>query len=291
MKKASIFILLLCLLVPIAVKAEKKPFGNGLYWELNSSGVLTISGTGDMPNFGYRGQQPWPEKGIRKVIIDYGVTSIGENAFMENYEDNTLLSVEIPSSVKTIGRAAFWECKRLSSIWIPSSVKTIGEDAFFKCESLSSINIPSSVTSIEDGAFLATGITSIVIPNSVRSIGEVAFAECINLKNISISESVISIGDDAFIGDEDDKCYEGIISLLPQWLLDKGTSEWRRCGLSAKSVEAFKRTNTPDAIIKRKGGFSNATELLNGNKKYYLVCKSEQSGQLSANTEEVSHLP
>ena len=254
MKKASFFILLLCLLVPITVKAEKKPFGNGLYWELNSSGVLTISGTGDMPNFGYRGQQPWPENGIRKVIIDYGVTSIGENAFGEN-KDNTLLSVEIPSSVKTIGRAAFLECKRLSSIWIPYSVKTIGEDAFFKCESLSSINIPSSVTSIEDGAFLATGITSIVIPNSVRSIGEAAFAECINLKNISISESVISIGDDAFIGDEDDKCYEGKISLLPQWLLDKGTSEWRRCGLSAKSVEAFKRTNTPDARIKRKGGY------------------------------------
>ena len=49
MKRALIVCLILCLIAPVKIVAKKKPFGNGLYWELNS-GVLTISGNGSMPD-------------------------------------------------------------------------------------------------------------------------------------------------------------------------------------------------------------------------------------------------
>ena len=51
----------------------------------------------------------------------------------------SLESIEIPDSVKTIGIDACWFCKNLESIIIPDSVKTIGKFAFLGCESLKSL--------------------------------------------------------------------------------------------------------------------------------------------------------
>ena len=46
----------------------------------------------------------------------------------------------IPDSVKRINEYAFWKCESLTSIEIPESVKSIGYDAFaFFCKSLTSI--------------------------------------------------------------------------------------------------------------------------------------------------------
>ena len=94
MKKVIILCLLLFLIVPITILAKKKPFGNGLYWELSDNGVLIISGNGDIPNFAaykhssdYKklGLAPWNKKSlwdkIYYVVIEEGVTSIGNNAF------------------------------------------------------------------------------------------------------------------------------------------------------------------------------------------------------------------
>ena len=278
-------ILALCLLVSMSINAEKKPFGNGLFWDLNSSGVLTISGNGAIPNYGVYWNQPWYNKGIKKVIIENGVTAIGERAFEENYKDNTLLSVVIPSSVKTIGANAFCQCKLLSSVSIANSVTTIGEGAFFLCEKLSSIKLPNSLRTIEDDAFLATGLTSVIIPNSVKSIGNAAFGDCFKLSLISIPNSVKSIGEDAFIradGEDDDECFKGTIVSMPQWLLDKGKEGWAYCRLSESSVNEFKRNNTPDKVVKRNGGYASAVEMKNGSTKYYKVSKGGRYGLTDA---------
>ncbi|WP_289759655.1 leucine-rich repeat domain-containing protein [uncultured Duncaniella sp.] len=44
-------------------------------------------------------------------------------------------------------------CHSLQSVEIPSSVTSIGENAFYGCRSLERVDIPSSVTSIGDSAF------------------------------------------------------------------------------------------------------------------------------------------
>ena len=71
-------------------------------------------------------------------------------------------SIDIPSSVTSIGDYAFGGCESLTSVDIPSSVTTIGEWAFGNCTSLTSIDIPSRVTSIDYHAFYGcTGLTSV----------------------------------------------------------------------------------------------------------------------------------
>ena len=138
----------------------------------------------------------WNCSGLTSINIPSSVTSIGDDAF--GY-CSSLTSINIPSSVTSIGDDAFRSCSSLTSINIPSSVISIGNYAFGYCSSLTSINIPSSVTSIGFYAFSGcSGLTSIDIPSSVTSIGHYAFSGCSGLTSINIPSSVTSIGDHAF---------------------------------------------------------------------------------------------
>ena len=164
-------------------------------WRLTKDGTLYISGQGDMPDYYTKGA-PWVNKTIKKVIIERGVTSIGECAFGDC---SSLSSIEIPEGVTSIGSRAFEGCSSLSSIEIPEGVTSIGSSAFEYCSSLSSIKIPEGVTSI---GFLAFGdcssLSSIKIPKGVTSIEGSAFEDCSSLSSIEIPKGVTSIGSGAF---------------------------------------------------------------------------------------------
>ena len=169
-----------------------------LTWKLYEDGTLTISGTGAMKNYDYN-DNPSPvynNSNVKKVVIEDGVTSIGNSAFNECI---SLTSITIPDSVTSIGTYAFSGCRSLTSITIPDSVTSIGAYAFQSCSNLTSITIPDSVTSIGASAFNScSGLTSITIPDSVTSIGNFAFSYCISLTSITIPDSVTSIGSYAF---------------------------------------------------------------------------------------------
>ena len=133
---------------------------------------------------------------VKKVVIEKGVTSIGNDAF---HNCNSLTSITIPDSVTSIGSFAFDSCSSLTNITIPDSVIGIGSSAFCDCSSLTSIVIPNSVTSIGSYAFDdCKNLTSITIPDSVTSIGNKAFSGCRSLTSITIPDSVTSIGSSAF---------------------------------------------------------------------------------------------
>jgi|GEM_PF-982389 len=73
-------------------------------------------------------------------------------------------SYTIPSTVKSIGNNAFWECSDLTSIVFPDSLKTIESGAFTKCNGLNSLILPVSVVSIESSAFQeCSGLTSVTV--------------------------------------------------------------------------------------------------------------------------------
>lgn len=168
---------------------------------INDSGILTISGKGAMDSF-----ELWDENSawrpyistINEVIIQSGITSIGDYAF----GGCSMTSVSMPESVTGIGFSAFYNCPKLTGITIPKGVTNIGNWAFSTCTSLMCAEIPAGVS----------------------EIGENAFSYCSKLYAIKIPSSVKSIGDNAF---EDDNnlsvyCYEG--SEAEKYASDNGTT-------------------------------------------------------------------
>ena len=124
------------------------------------------------------------------------VKTIGEYAF---YDCTGLTSVVIGNSVESIGIGAFASCSGLTSVVIPNLVKTINDFVFNNCTSLSSVIIGNSVNNIGKGAFGGcSGLTSVEIPNSVKTICESAFYNCTSLTSVVIGNSVTSIGYSAF---------------------------------------------------------------------------------------------
>ena len=204
--------------------------GEQATWELYQDGTLYIKGSGAMSDYSISSDAndtsfcsaPWyasHRSDIQTVIIEDGITRIGEHAFTycsamhsvsipdsvteigaEAFAGcSSLESVTIPDGVTKIGSAAFESCGSLKSVTIPSSVTTIGEWAFFGCDSLESVTIPGSVTEIGDWAFSDCGsLKSVTIPDSVTTIGEQAFSGCASLESVTIPGSVTEIGDWAF---------------------------------------------------------------------------------------------
>ena len=195
--------------------------GDHLTWTLDGNGTLTISGTGAMyDSVQWNGQK----ENIKKVVINNGVTTIGDLAF---FQCVNLGSVEIPSSVTTIRSKAFEYCTNLTSVTFAdgSALTSIGNFAFELCVNLQSIQIPSSVTSIGASAFLSCGnlesvtfaegsaltsmgesafqlckkLTSVKIPSGVTSIENYAFDTCTGLTDVTIPSSVTTIGAGAFL--------------------------------------------------------------------------------------------
>ena len=147
--------------------------GDNLTWTLDSDGVLTISGNGDMQN--YNGTPPWNTAAVRRVVLEPGVTSIG------NY--------------------AFYMCFSMTSVTIPEGVTRIGQMAFFYCMSLTQVSIPSTVTDIEYGAFwYCSALTSVEFTEGLSSIGYSAFGDCSALTGVTIPASVTSIDSSSFNG-------------------------------------------------------------------------------------------
>ena len=101
--------------------------GSNLTWTLDSEGVLTISGSGDMHGYG-SSDAPWygSRSRVKSAVIAEGVTSIGESAF-ENCR--SLTSVTIPDSVTSIGGGAFAWCTSLTGIWVTEGNSHYSSDA------------------------------------------------------------------------------------------------------------------------------------------------------------------
>ena len=176
--------------------------GDNLTWKYEeATHTLTISGSGAMKNYDYvYYKAPWLDdyrNDIREVIIEEGVTTIGDYAFDFC---SALTAVTIPSSVTSIGAVAFSNCVSLSSIDIPSSVTSIGNYAFAGA-GLTSVVIPNSVTTIGDGAFdQCKNLTSAIISNNVKSLSKQLFHICPKLTSVTIPESVTSVDEYTFYG-------------------------------------------------------------------------------------------
>ena len=139
----------------------------------------------------------WNNQEITTLEIPTSVTSIGNNAF---YGCNGLTSVDLPSSITKMGECVFYWCKNLSSVKLPSEITAISNSAFGGCISLKNIELPAGITSIGDNAFTGcSNLQNINLPSGINTIGSGAFWDCSNLTNVILPSALTSIGNIAFV--------------------------------------------------------------------------------------------
>ncbi len=145
-----------------------------------------------------------------ELNIPNSVSSIAKYAF---YGCTSLRNVTIPNSVTTIGEYAFDGCSSLTSVAIPNSITTIGSYAFYSCSGLTNIQITDLAawcninfeSNYSNPLYYAhilylngVEVTELTIPNSVNTISNYAFNSCTGLTSVTIPNSVTSIGKYAF---------------------------------------------------------------------------------------------
>ena len=144
---------------------------------------------------------------------------IGDNSLVDSYHGaftdcTSLISIEIPASVETIGWNAFGNCQALTTVTFEkgSQLKTIwggssDMGAFSNCISLTSIEIPASVEVIRENAFKGcTALTTVTFEQGSQlktfhgRYDTGVFYDCTSLTSIEIPASVETIDGATFKG-------------------------------------------------------------------------------------------
>ena len=199
-----------------------------LGWTLTRAGTLTISGTGDIPDYPSDNSKtpswsnPDSTQNINTIIIKNGVGRIGNYVFSRSqavtvylpgsvtaigtgaFQDSALVSVTLPGSVAEVGDGAFRNCTNLVSASVSEGLKTIGENAFCGCTSLQYIDFPSTIESIGSGAFMSCEkLTRIRFKPGTGDVtfgekGNGIFAQCWNLTDVTLPQGLTEICDNMF---------------------------------------------------------------------------------------------
>ena len=241
------YILVMFLLLPLLATADDSgACGDGVaYTYADATHTLTISGSGDMYRFHvvggwsvYDRDTPWKayQEQITTVVIEQGVTSIGEGAF---WGCANLEKVTIPSSVTAIKASAFAYCDKMTAVhisdlasWCGVSFELYNESPLYYAhhlylngEEIHKLVIPEGVKSISMGTFLGcSDITSVTFPDGLENIGHYAFEGCSELTKVIVPNSVTSIGDGAFRN-----CEALVSATLPTGLTHIANSMFEGC--------------------------------------------------------------
>ncbi len=222
------------------------------------------------------GEGAFLDKGIKEVVLNEGITSLGKHAFRRC---NNLEKVTIPSSLTEAGnesnpsfdgdsklKVVVWgdgitaipdylfRNTGLEQITIPDSVGLIGKGAFMGCTQLSEISYGEGLQRIQGYAFFNTAITEAVIPEGVVTIGDKAFAKCASLKKAVIPTTIMSAGSKSNLVFEDDDNLTDVtfsegIFYIPNYIC---------AGLNIKTVVI------PDSVTEiGSGSFENCVDLVN----------------------------
>ncbi len=202
---------------------------NIIKWAFDTStGILTISGNGDMPDYGLYTYQnaPWYayKDQITAVVVGDAVSSVAEYSF---YGYKYITKAEIGSSVKQIDGYAFYSCSAIETLTLSEGLETIGTSAFQSCKGIKKLTIPASCTSLIGTPFYWCAIEEITFaegttiidcgnssggsnrpfgeslkkvnfPSTVERIEDYAFYGYRNLHEVTIPKSVKYIGKSAF---------------------------------------------------------------------------------------------
>ncbi len=171
--------------------------------------TLTVRGTGDVYDYDLRSSSPWNSIEADKLIIEEGITRIGNFAFYKCKAK----SVEIGKDVKSIGQYAFtkmptskmlffaegsilYEIEKnafsdnqaLVSIVLPPSLKILGFSAFFNCTALKSLTLNEGLEEIGSTAVRQTSIETLHLPSTYNPSEDAYFWNSDKLTTITVAE-------------------------------------------------------------------------------------------------------
>ncbi|MBR1399554.1 MAG: leucine-rich repeat domain-containing protein [Alphaproteobacteria bacterium] len=155
-------------------KDSEGNYGANVKCTLDENGNFTVSGTGNMADFGYVtdglpvSTAPWGGtqanmNRIKNIVVESGVDEIGANAFNGARKAE---NIYMPG-VKKIGTLAFYDPYAATSIYMPL-VENIGNGAFKYSKVLESVDMPN-VKVIGDGAF--RGCCNDGLKNKLKYVG------------------------------------------------------------------------------------------------------------------------
>ena len=133
-------------------------------------------------------------------LVFLGSADITEFSQVYSFINMTITKVELSSTFKILGNAAFTGFVALSEIDL-SGVESIG-DLALAMTAITGANISKNVTSIRYAAFFqCSALTTVTFESGSKltNIGDYAFGDCTSLESLTIPSSVTSIGECAFI--------------------------------------------------------------------------------------------
>ena len=138
-------VLMLFATMPITAMAATETGRLGtsnVYYELTDEGVLRLYGTGATPNYPAEAESsPFAGKYVEKVVVEQGITSIGNYIFAECWD---IEEVSLPKSLRYVGNVAFGGCSKLKEITFNSNTENFGFAALYNCRSLKSVTFKSN---------------------------------------------------------------------------------------------------------------------------------------------------
>lgn len=185
---------------------------SGLNWSLARSGVLTISGSGELPELANDGTSvPWKKHSdiIIEVVIKSGVTGVGSGAFTGC---TALKKVSISDTVKKLDLNAFSGCTALEAFAVEDGNEAYasadgvlfnaGKTLLISCPvgKTGAYTVPETVTEIEKSAFTASGVESVSMSDAVNAVGEGAFSNCSKLKSVVLPKGLKELKKSLFSG-------------------------------------------------------------------------------------------
>lgn len=129
-------------------------------WDFNeSTGVLTLGGTGELPSGNTTNVIPWDKNNVTKLIVKNGVTAIGNSWFNLTLG---LKEIVFSDSVARIGTnnwmasfGAFYGCTSLEKITFGSGLNTISTHAFNACTAVKEIYFKGGQPTFSYASFLS----------------------------------------------------------------------------------------------------------------------------------------
>ncbi len=139
-------------------------------------------------------QYPYGRKDTSYKIVD-GTEVVGDQAFAQN---NTLKTVEFPSSLTTIEEWAFYSTA-LEEVYIPQNVTKIDTHVFEGCKNLKTVNMQANIRLLELSVFHNNpSLVNVTLPDTLISIRTDAFTGCTSLKTITMPASMLTIDSKVF---------------------------------------------------------------------------------------------